>query len=196
MKTINYLYLSLMCFFLFFFLTIFIINGNVIFFDDLIYNFLHQFPLTSFFRVITELGGVMDIVIVMVLYLLGSKSKKNVQFFLALMLLNTVANFVLKQFFVRSRPYYEKLVSASGFSFPSGHTSGFTSILCFLEWRKNRYEKPSIVRTIIIWMLIIYMPISRMAMGAHFLSDTAVGFLMTYSWYLFYRRYYRRREVL
>lgn len=83
MKTINYLYLSLMCFFLFFFLTIFIINGNVIFFDDLIYNFLHQFPLTSFFRVITELGGVMDIVIVMVLYLLGSKSKKKRSIFLS-----------------------------------------------------------------------------------------------------------------
>lgn len=128
-------------------------------------------------------------------------------FFTCVMLSAAACTTIIKHFWGRIR--YRDLTNAQDFikwylpqgvtgnrSFPSGHTSGFTSILCFLEWRKNRYEKPSIVRTIIIWMLIIYMPISRMAMGAHFLSDTAVGFLMTYSWYLFYRRYYRRREVL
>ena len=128
-------------------------------------------------------------------------------FFTCVMLSAAACTTIIKHFWGRIR--YRDLTNAQDFikwylpqgvtgnrSFPSGHTSGFTSILCFLEWRKNRYEKSSIVRTIIIWMLIIYMPISRMAMGAHFLSDTAVGFLMTYSWFLFYRRYYRRREVL
>lgn len=81
-------------------------------------------------------------------------------------------------------------------SFPSGHTTAFTAILCLLQWKQNPYEKPSILRYSIITVLVIAMPLSRMVMGAHFLSDTAAGFMITYSCYLIYRQYYRKRGYL
>lgn len=81
-------------------------------------------------------------------------------------------------------------------SFPSGHTTAFTSIICFLQWKENPYAKPGIYLYIILICGIILMPLTRMIMGAHFLSDTAMGFIITYSCYLWYRNYFRKRGIL
>lgn len=81
-------------------------------------------------------------------------------------------------------------------SFPSGHTTAFTALLCFLQWKGNPYERPSFLRYCIITLLVLLMPITRMIMGAHFLSDTAMGFLITYSCYLYYRTYFQKRGYL
>lgn len=81
-------------------------------------------------------------------------------------------------------------------SFPSGHTTAFTTLLCWLQWKKNPYEKPFVLRYLLLGAAIIIMPFTRMIMGAHFLSDTAMGFLITYSCYLYYRRFFKRRGYL
>lgn len=77
-------------------------------------------------------------------------------------------------------------------SFPSGHTTAFTAILCFLQWKDHPAQKTSVFRYLIITCLIIMMPLTRMMMGAHFLSDTAMGFIITYSCYLGYRHIFLR----
>lgn len=81
-------------------------------------------------------------------------------------------------------------------SFPSGHTTAFTAIICFLQWKKNRYERVSVIRYICITIFILLMPVARMVMGAHFLSDTAMGFMITYSCYLIYRRIFLKGGYL
>lgn len=79
------------------------------------------------------------------------------------------------------------------YSFPSGHTTAFTSILCLLQYpRENKYKKVSLWIYIVITLFIILMPLSRMIMGAHFLSDTAMGFAVTYTMYLVFRKKYRK----
>ena len=77
-------------------------------------------------------------------------------------------------------------------SFPSGHTTAFTAMLCFLQWKDHASQKVSAVRYLIVTILIVMMPITRMMMGAHFLSDTAMGFIITYSCYLGYRQLFTR----
>lgn len=81
-------------------------------------------------------------------------------------------------------------------SFPSGHTTAFTSILCFLQWKTHPSQQVSIIRYFMITALVIFMPITRMMMGAHFLSDTAAGFMITYSCYLIYRHQFHMRRSL
>lgn len=77
-------------------------------------------------------------------------------------------------------------------SFPSGHTTAFTTILCFLKWKDDPKQNVPLLRYIIITIFIILMPITRMMMGAHFLSDTAMGFIVTYTMYLLFRQAFSR----
>ena len=93
-------------------------------------------------------------------------------------------------------PWYQIQGFNGNFSFPSGHTTCFTSILCLLEYKKNRFEKLSVLRRSIIWGIVLLMPIARMMAGAHYLSDTAVGFMITYSCYIGYRAIFRKRGLL
>lgn len=92
--------------------------------------------------------------------------------------------------------WYRPCAMYGNSSFPSGHTTAFTTLLCFLQWKHNPYEKPSIYRYILLTFFILLMPVTRMIMGAHFLSDTAMGFLITYSCYLCFRNYFRKRGML
>lgn len=114
---------------------------------------------------------------------------------------------VLKMGWGRIR--YRQLVGMNGFtvwykpqgfngfhSFPSGHTAAFSTILCLLETDSVKYGQKSIWLKILIWIGILFMPLTRMMCGAHYLSDTAVGFMITYTCYLGYRNWFRKRGIL
>lgn len=129
------------------------------------------------------------------------------RFFSQTLITSIFITVVLKYFWGRVR--YRDLLHVSDFtpwymingvngnySFPSGHTTCFTSILCLLEYKDNRYMNISIYKRLLIWGFVILMPIARMMAGAHYLSDTAVGFMITYSCYLYYRHQYRKRGLL
>lgn len=79
-------------------------------------------------------------------------------------------------------------------SFPSGHTTAWTSILCFLHVYPQR--KASWYTIMIIIGLLILMPLTRMSCGAHYLSDTLVGFGITYSIYLWITSIYQKRRLI
>lgn len=152
--------------------------------------------------------------VVLIFYMVSLCSLRTIEkhlsffiFFTVVLLSATVVTSIIKTCWGRIR--YRDLMDAGNFcvwykpcglygnhSFPSGHTTAFTSILCFLQWKKNHYEKVSVIRYICITILILLMPISRMIMGAHFLSDTAMGFMVTYSCYLIYRRIFLRGGYL
>lgn len=92
--------------------------------------------------------------------------------------------------------WYKPCGMLGNYSFPSGHTTAITSLLCFLQWRRNSYAHVSIWRYISIFGVIIVMMISRMAAGAHFLSDVSLGFFITYSCYLGVTNWFQRRNYL
>lgn len=136
--------------------------------------------------------------------------KQHIRFFIfytCVLLTAILITFIMKNIWGRIR--YRDMEEAAQFcvwykpcglygnhSFPSGHTTAFTSILCFLQWKTHPLQKVSPLRYIIIGALIIFMPVTRMMMGAHFLSDTAAGFMITYSCYLIYRYQFHMRRTL
>lgn len=127
-------------------------------------------------------------------------------FLLSVFLSALIVTFTLKQCWGRVR-YREMLQDTSQFtrwivpqgfsghhSFPSGHTTVMSVILCFLYYYKHKEplrEVSMIVKGSIV-VLILAMMVSRMIMGAHFLSDVTAGFCVTYTMVqLWKRRFFR-----
>lgn len=79
-------------------------------------------------------------------------------------------------------------------SFPSGHVTTISVVLCWLEYHHAMHsqKQTAFIAWVIVWSLIILMMISRMMRGAHFLSDVSVGFIITYTYYLIYKQRFFR----
>jgi len=115
-----------------------------------------------------------------------------------------VLNQMLKAIFARARPEHaDGLVQASGYSFPSGHSTG--SMVCYgmlayvvLRSRPARWHVPAIA---VALALAFSVGLSRVMLRVHYVSDVAAGWLCGIAWILvcvlsielaLYRR--RRRE--
>lgn len=82
-----------------------------------------------------------------------------------------------------------------GRSFPSGHTCSFAStLLCLLSTRSHYHKRPALWLCIVVFAAILWMALSRMIMGAHFLSDTMAALLIAYGCWRFYEK--RMKEFL
>jgi undecaprenyl-diphosphatase len=100
-------------------------------------------------------------------------------------------NLVLKHFFHRQRPVLENpLVTLSSYGFPSGHTMGatlFYGLLALLVWNSEVRRPLRWLSAFAACLLILFIGLTRIYLGAHFLSDVlgalAAGLLwLTFCW--------------
>lgn len=75
--------------------------------------------------------------------------------------------------------YYPNFFSGSH-SFPSGHTAHATLLLMLPKWLYGKGEKFRPALTVLCFGFIALMAFSRLAAGAHFLSDILFGFLIAF----------------
>lgn len=116
---------------------------------------------------------------------------------------SALLNVALKLIFHRACPTVHRIIDASGYSFPSGHSmSAFTlyGILAFLLWR---HIPTSLGRLLIILfssLMILLIGISRIYLGVHYPSDVLGAYLISGSWISvsiwFYQQYMDRRYQL
>lgn len=121
-----------------------------------------------------------------------------------------LTTFVWKQFWGRVRfremypdlslftPWYIPRGVTGHQSFPSGHTTAMSVLLCSLEYYKARgiKKRASVLQYLLVLLMILLMMLSRMIVGAHFLSDVTMGFTITYTYYLLYRKRFFREDFL
>lgn len=105
-------------------------------------------------------------------------------YLLVISTLQAPLNWLIKTIVARPRPS-EPLVDVlkleSGFSFPSGHVMFYTIFFGFLFFLLVGYSSRSLRRYILLAVLgfmILMVGISRIYMGAHWLSDVIAGYLV------------------
>ncbi|WP_234032647.1 phosphatase PAP2 family protein [Paenibacillus faecalis] len=111
--------------------------------------------------------------------------KREITFFLTVILGSALLNILLKTLFRRNRPDVKRLVEAIGYSFPSGHAMAAFSlygILIYLLWKHVKTLSLKALIFIVFGAMILGIGLSRIYLGVHYPSDVLGGFFASCSW--------------
>ena len=137
---------------------------------------------TSFFVVMSTIGGPVGVGCITVIVAVALVIKKRYRWVLYLAVTaggGALLNMELKRYFARARPdVAEMLRRSTGYSFPSGHAMGSTVVfgaLSYLAFRTALHWKWKTAAPALAITLIASVALSRVYLGAHWISDVAAG---------------------
>ena len=130
--------------------------------------------LNVFFEGITLLGEE-TLIILLVVALWFAVDKKLAQQVFFVTAASLSLNGIIKNFAQVPRPFTKgiccvRLDTATGYSFPSGHTQGFATWSSFFA---VKFQKTWL--SILVGILVVSVAVSRLYLGAHYPSDVIVG---------------------
>lgn len=86
---------------------------------------------------------------------------------------------MLKLWYERARPDVTQLVTATGYSFPSGHTMNATAFLGFIAYVTITEDRISLHKKLLIIFIasfvVLSISVSRIYLGVHYPSDILAG---------------------
>lgn len=162
-----------------------IFQKEKLFLDTIIYQIavihLRMQPLTTIFKIITNLGGSYVLITISLLALLVLKNKRIAITINLNLIISATLNFILKNIIQRPRPEGYRLIDESGYSFPSGHSMvsmAFYGLLIYLIWKKVENKKIKYIACTLLGILIPTIGFSRIYLGVHYASDVVAGFVI------------------
>ena len=160
---------------IFILLSILLFNDKLSIIDTSIYNKLYfSNYLTIFFKIITEFGSALILVIISVFLILFLKNKKCSLFLILNLVFGFITNYLLKILFKRNRPIDINMIIEDGYSFPSGHTTVsaiFYGTIIYFIYKSNIKKSIKIILITLLVTLILLIGISRIYLGVHHPTD-------------------------
>lgn len=186
-------------------------KDNLVEFDEKVTSFIYEYRsenMTEFVTFITDLGDEVTyaiIIIAVILWFLVYKNNVRWLIQTVVVLASTAAlNVFIKHLISRERPDIGmRLIEASSYSYPSGHSMcalAFYGFLIYLAYAKVNHRWIKVLTYILLPVLIIAIGASRVYLGVHYPSDVVAGFAAGLFWLVFVIfiinafRIYRRRK--
>ena len=161
--------------------------------DVLGYKFISTYlisdNITPIAKVITQMGGAIALISITIALLLFLKNKKIGIAIAINLIVSTVLNLVLKHIVQRPRPTEYRMISETGYSFPSGHSMvsmAFYGLLIYLIYKQVENIKLKWGLIIALSIVIVTIGISRIYLGVHYTSDVLAGFTISVSYLIVY----------
>ena len=136
---------------------------------------------TNIVKIVTNIASPLMVIITAIVLIIFIKNKK-IKLSLAVNLIGiTLINNLIKVIIARPRPNINRLVSETGYSFPSGHSITsmvFYGYLVYLTYKYINNKKIKIPLIIFLILLIPTIGLSRIYLGVHYASDVLCGFLL------------------
>lgn len=137
--------------------------------------------LTLMMKGITHLGDLAVIILWCLALFIAPKTRRTVALPVSMAVISSaVLNVALKQIFARSRPDILRLISETGYSFPSGHAMNNVALytmLILLIWRYVNNTSLKIILSSFCVALAILIGYSRVYLGVHYAGDVLGGWL-------------------
>ena len=183
-KNNKYFVLLFICLALFLLILINVLNGNIVGFDNAIYNFFSNLRAdftTGFFKTITRFADEEILILLAVISLIFIKDRMIGLSIAINLSCSGLINHLLKEIVQRPRPIVDfKMVEEASFSFPSGHAMTsltFYGLIMYYAYKKIKNKAIRNTICIALSILIFFIGISRIYLGAHYASDVLAGFL-------------------
>ena len=161
--------------------------------DILGYQFISTYLISDFVtpiaKIITKLGGATVLITLSIIFLIVIKNKKISFSIVANLGIITILNILLKNIVQRPRPTEYRMISETGYSFPSGHSMvsmAFYGFLIYLIYKNIKNTKLKWSLIIILSFLIVAIGTSRIYLGVHYTSDVLAGFMISISYLVIY----------
>ena len=162
-----------------------VVADKTIYIDSIVYNYISNNIInknrTEIVKVITNITSPIMVIITLLILVLAIKDKK-IKISLVINLLGiTIINNLIKVIIARPRPEINKLVTETGYSFPSGHSITsmvFYGYLVYLTYKYINNKKIKIPLIIFLILLIPTIGLSRIYLGVNYASDVLCGFLL------------------
>ncbi len=134
-----------------------------------------------FFKIVTLFGSWLGFALALLVVYFKKKSFSYA--FFVTFGCGVAINYVLKNIIMRPRPFVTwdsimNLGGASGFSMPSGHSCSAMIIAVFISYLAIRYAKnrwTKVCLPIIMTLYFALIALSRIFLGAHYLTDVIAG---------------------
>ena len=170
-------------------------DNPLVLFDQRVAVWFHQHATTTLTHVakaITFFGSTLGLTILSVavaLVLIVCRAWFNLFLFAVTMTGESLLNVLLKHLFHRHRPVLENpLVTLTGYGFPSGHTMGVTvlfGLLALFLAKTVSTTGAAFAYFIAAGLVILLIGLTRVYLGAHFLSDVLGAFAASVVWLTF-----------
>ena len=170
-------------------------SGEILRLDTLAYQVfvehLRSDTLTSFMQAFTSLASIVVLAVLAAVIAALAPGKAPGWCVSVNLVCVVLLNTVLKYLVQRPRPDGFRLISETGYSFPSGHSMvamAFFGLLIWMVWRYHRHDVMRVVWCVVFGFVIVMVGVSRIYLGVHYASDVLAGFCVSLIWLIFYTR--------